>query len=121
MDLGNGWTTEKLRDEILEHIWIDETGDMGGVHCMHCLGYEQGEIDRAINTVFAAALRRAKAEGRQEQQALLDEAYQVMSLWFKYFNSDIRPIDEWTEVAGRVNAWLPLARDARAAQIEEGA
>ena len=67
-----------------------------------------------------AALRRAKAEGRQEQQALLDEAYQVMSLWFKYFNSDIRPIDEWTEVAGRVNAWLPLARDARAAQIEEG-
>ena len=62
MDLGNGWTTEKLRDEILEHIWIDETGDMGGVHCMHCLGYEQGEIDRAINTVFDAALRRAKAE-----------------------------------------------------------
>ena len=67
-----------------------------------------------------AALRRAKAEGRQEAQDLLEEAYQVMSLWFKYFNSDIRPVDEWTEVAERVNDWLPRARDARAAKIEEG-
>ena len=76
MDLGNGWTTEKLRDEILEHIWIDETGDMGGVHCMHCLGYEQGEIDRAINTVFAAALRRAKAEGMREARARIEHAFE---------------------------------------------
>ena len=44
-----------------------------------------------------------------------EEAYQVMSLWFKYFNSDKRPIEKWTEVCERVNAWLPKARDIRQA------
>ncbi len=42
-----------------------------------------------------------------------EEAYQVISLWFKYFNSDIRPIEQWTEVSVRVNAWLPTARALR--------
>ena len=79
---------------------------------------DEDELEVAAS-LLDAALRRAKAEGRQEAQDLLEEAYQVMSLWFKYFNSDIRPVDEWTEVAERVNDWLPRARDARAAQIEE--
>ena len=106
MDLGNGWTTEKLRDEILEHIWIDETGDMGGVHCMHCLGYEQGEIDRAINTVFDAALRRAKAE------VLRAEAKAMRHASTLYGN------DGWRERKA-VQEWADEL-DARAAQIEEG-
>jgi len=105
MDLGNGWTTEKLRDEILEHIWIDETGDMGGVHCMHCLGYEQGEIDRAINTVFAAALQRAKAEGERFglQQGLLI--------------AHIIETGTAAQVIDGINARI-AELDARAAQIE---
>ncbi len=104
MDLGNGWTTEKLRDEILEHIWIDETGDMGGVHCMHCLGYEQGEIDRAINTVFDAALRRAKAEGLEALNA-------VMESWVNG-----RKVKDGIPLTVRQQA----ERFLRAAQIEEG-
>ena len=94
--------------------------EVNGLVTQTALAIRDADELEVAASVLDAALRRAKAEGRQEQQALLDEAYQVMSLWFKYFNSDIRPIDEWTEVAGRVNAWLPLARDARAAQIEEG-
>lgn len=54
---------------------------------------------------------------REQQVARLrdahEEAYQVISLWFKYFNSDIRPIEQWTEVSDRVNAWLPTARAIR--------
>ena len=102
MDLGNGWTTEKLRDEILEHIWIDETGDMGGVHCMHCLGYEQGEIDRAINTVFDAALRRAKADGMRL-------AVQEYRCWEDVLRTEYRNVPTFEALI-----------DALAAQIEEG-
>ncbi len=137
MDLGNGWTTEKLRDEILEHIWIDETGDMGGVHCMHCLGYEQGEIDRAINTVFAAALQRAKAEVL-EDNARLRGAVQECVRCIEVLSMKGVDHDEvhTVDAAIREGWWCSMAIDARthalvaiqlskdldacAAQIEEG-
>ena len=71
--LAGGWTIENVREEILEHIWIDETGDMGGVHCMHCLGYEQGEIDRILE-LATSALR--------EQNRVLDGALRlVLESW----------------------------------------
>ena len=108
MDLGNGWTTEKLRDEILEHIWIDETGDMGGVHCMHCLGYEQGEIDRAINTVFDAALRRAKAE------VLREVKYEALGSRIKCFKFDTLYAEGNDDALNALVKWI----DARAAQID---
>ena len=77
---------------------------------MHCLGYEQGEIDRAINTVFDAALRRAKAE------VLREVKYEALGSRIKCFKSDTLYAEGNDDALNALVKWI----DARAAQIEEG-